>query len=84
MRCPHCGGSLATLALSLTIQERRVLRGKVEGLTAREIAERMFVAESTVKAHLVTAYRKLGVHKQADAVAVVRRFPQIVGELDWT
>ena len=52
---------ISTLPPSLTVQERRVLRYVAEGLSNAEIAERLFVAPSTVRKHLENAYRKLGV-----------------------
>ncbi|MCW3065490.1 MAG: response regulator transcription factor, partial [Solirubrobacterales bacterium] len=42
------------------------------GLHNVEIARTMFLSESTVKSHLMTAFRKLGVHSRAEAAAIVR------------
>ena len=59
---------ISTLPPSLTLQERRVLGYVAEGLSNAEIAERLFVAPSTVRKHLENAYRKLGVTNRLAAV----------------
>jgi DNA-binding CsgD family transcriptional regulator len=46
---------------SLTESQRQVASLAVEGLTNREIAERLFVTIKTVETHLMAAYRKLGI-----------------------
>ena len=55
----------------LTNREKQVLSMVIMGLTNHEIAEKLFVAESTVKSHLNTAYRKLGVHSRVEAQRVI-------------
>ena len=52
-------------------REKEVLGLLVTGLTNREIANRLFLAESTVKSHLVTSFAKLGVSSRKDAVALL-------------
>ena len=39
-----------------------------EGLSQRQIAGQLFISHNTVKSHLKTAYRKLGVASRADAI----------------
>jgi DNA-binding CsgD family transcriptional regulator/tetratricopeptide (TPR) repeat protein len=46
----------------LTATEERIVAMITTGQTNREIASRLFVAESTVEAHLTRIYRKVGVH----------------------
>jgi ATP/maltotriose-dependent transcriptional regulator MalT len=46
---------------SLTPSERRVAMLAAEGLTNRDIAQRLFVTPKTVEVHLSSAYRKLGI-----------------------
>jgi len=57
-----------TLPPSLTLQERRVLQQVKAGHSNAEIAERLFVSQSTVRKHLENAYRKLGVSNRVAAV----------------
>lgn len=53
----------------LTERERQVLELMVEGLTRREIAERLFISPSTVLTHSRNVYAKLHVHTRGSAVA---------------
>jgi DNA-binding NarL/FixJ family response regulator len=55
----------------LTNREKQALSLVIMGLTNREIAQKLYVSESTVKSHLNTAYRKLRVHSRAEAVRVI-------------
>jgi DNA-binding NarL/FixJ family response regulator len=52
-------------------REKEVLSLLVDGLTNREIAGRLFLAESTVKSHLMSAFAKLGVRSRKDAAALL-------------
>ena len=45
----------------LTKRERQIVRVMAEGLTNKEIAQRLRLAEATVKVHLHRIYRKLGI-----------------------
>ena len=54
----------------LTEREREVLAVAAEGLTAREIAERLGVRERTVTTHLGRIYGKLGVGTRVAAIRV--------------
>ena len=64
---------------SLTRRERQMLELVVEGLTNREIAERLYLAESTVKRHLSATFRRLGVSSRREAVATVLASEQSFG-----
>jgi DNA-binding NarL/FixJ family response regulator len=52
-------------------REKEVLQLLVAGLTNRQIAARLFLAESTVKSHLASAFAKLGVRSRKDAVTLL-------------
>ncbi|HTX10965.1 MAG TPA: response regulator transcription factor [Solirubrobacteraceae bacterium] len=64
---------------SLSTRERQILAMVVMGLTNQEIGARMFLAESTVKSHLSSAYTKLGVRSRNEAVAVILDRPDSLG-----
>jgi DNA-binding NarL/FixJ family response regulator len=51
----------------LSARERQVLSMIVLGCSNREIARRLHVAETTVKTHVKSAFRKLGVRSRAEA-----------------
>jgi DNA-binding NarL/FixJ family response regulator len=57
----------------LTEQERRVLALIGEGLTNRQIGERMFLAEKTVKNYVSNLFTKLGMQRRTQAAAFVAR-----------
>jgi DNA-binding NarL/FixJ family response regulator len=56
---------------SFSHREREVLRLAVTGHTNCQIASKLFLAESTVKSHLSSAYRKLGAGGRSDAARMV-------------
>jgi DNA-binding NarL/FixJ family response regulator len=53
---------------TLSPREREVLQQLAEGLANKEVAERLGMAESTVKTHLESIYRKLEVYDRTAAV----------------
>ena len=64
---------LAVAALApLTEREREVLGLLTQRLQTVEIAERLFVAPSTVNSHLKSIYAKLGVRSRREAIAQVQ------------
>jgi DNA-binding NarL/FixJ family response regulator len=58
---------------SLTEQERHILEHLSEGLTNRQIAERMFLAEKTVKNYVSNLLAKLGMHRRTEAAVYAAR-----------
>jgi DNA-binding CsgD family transcriptional regulator/tetratricopeptide (TPR) repeat protein len=57
----------------LTVREREVLGVLAEGLTNREIAGRLFIAEKTVDVHVGRIYSKLNVRGRVQATSLFRR-----------
>ena len=57
----------------LTDQEARVLEFIGEGMTNREIAKNMFLAEKTVKNYVSSLLRKLGLERRTQAAALAVR-----------
>ena len=60
----------------LTEQERRILELIGEGLTNRQIAERMFLAEKTVKNYVSNLLAKLGMSRRTEAAAYAARLAE--------
>jgi DNA-binding NarL/FixJ family response regulator len=52
-------------------RERQIVRLVVLGLTNDEIAQRLFLAKSTVAGHLTAVFRRLGVRSRRELVAAV-------------
>ena len=59
-------------ARELTAAEHRVLRLLAGTLTLREIGGELYVSRNTVRTHVQSIYRKLGVSCRADAVAAAK------------
>jgi DNA-binding CsgD family transcriptional regulator len=55
-------------ALGITQREHEILGLIAEGLSNREIGERLFVSENTVKTHSSRLFDKLGVNRRVQAV----------------
>ena len=57
----------------LTDQERRILELIAEGLTNRQIAERLFLAEKTVKNYVSSVLAKLGLERRTQAAVLASK-----------
>jgi len=64
---------------ALSDQEKRVLDLIGEGLTNRQIAERMFLAEKTAKNYVSSLLTKLGMQRRAQAAAFAVRHADDLG-----
>jgi two-component system response regulator DesR len=69
---------LAAAALSegenpLTERERDVLAASAEGATVREVSERFYLSEGTVRNYLSTAIKKLGARNRVEAARLAER-----------
>jgi len=58
---------------SLNTQERKILILIAEGLTNRQIGERLFISGKTASVHISNVIGKLGVRGRAEAVAVAHQ-----------
>jgi DNA-binding NarL/FixJ family response regulator len=56
----------------LSHREKQILSLVVLGMTNREIAHKLFLAESTVKTHLASAFRKIDARSRSEAVARIQ------------
>jgi DNA-binding NarL/FixJ family response regulator len=69
---PTASTPVEPLAESLSDRESAVLELLADGHTNREIAQQLYIAQGTVKAHVASVYRKLEVHSRAEAVSRAR------------
>src|SRR6476620_10545561 len=63
---------------ALSHRERQVLTHVCEGLTNSQIAEQLFLSESTVKSHLSSAFAKFGVRSRREAAALFIELDQSI------
>jgi two-component system, NarL family, response regulator DevR len=64
----------------LTDQERRILDLLAEGLTNRQIGERLYLAEKTVKNYVSNLLMKLGMHRRTEAAVYAARLAERRGQ----
>ncbi len=57
----------------LTPREREVLRALADGLSDKEIAERLHIGTGTVRNHFMNIFNKLGVHSRLQALVFAVR-----------
>ena len=57
----------------LTVREREVMRLAAEGLANKAIAHELNVSEGTIKLHLHSIYRKLGIKSRFALAALVHK-----------
>lgn len=69
-------GELDPKLETLTEQERRILGLLADGLTNREIADRMFLSDKTVKNYVSSLLMKLGMSRRSQAAAYAARLDQ--------
>ena len=60
--------------LGITRREMEILELVAQGMSNREIAEKLFVSENTVKTHCSRAFDKLGAKRRTQAVQMGKEF----------
>ena len=58
---------------SLSVREKEVMNLIVEGLSNKQIAQRLYISDHTVKNHITNIYQKLNVSDRAQAIALYYR-----------
>ena len=58
--------------LQITPRELEILGLVAQGLSNKEIAERVFVSENTVKTHVSRVFDKLGARRRTEAVQIAK------------
>ena len=61
-------------SLSITRRELEILELIAQGLSNREIAEKLYVSENTVKTHSSRVFDKLGAKRRTQAVQIGKEF----------
>ncbi|MBW3094803.1 response regulator transcription factor [Bifidobacterium sp. 64T4] len=63
-------GGVSAANLTLTETERQVLTLFLKGRTVLAVARQLHMSEGTVKTHMNSAYKKLGVHNRSQAIGL--------------
>ncbi len=69
--CVSISDSIETALASLSLRQRETTLLAVRGATNRVIANELNISEGTVKAHLSTAYKTLGVKSRTEALLML-------------
>jgi DNA-binding NarL/FixJ family response regulator len=56
--------------IELTVREMEVLRWAAQGLRNREIGDKLFISENTVRNHMLSLMAKLGTTNRTEAIAI--------------
>lgn len=59
--------------LGISKREYEVLEQIAEGLSNREIADKLFVSESTVKTHVSSIFTKLDAQRRTQAIQIAKK-----------
>jgi len=69
----HASRPQSQMVEPLSEREREVLQLIAEGLTNRQIAQKLFLSPNTIRVHASNIYAKLGVHNRTQAAAEARK-----------
>jgi two-component system NarL family response regulator len=72
---PHIAQQLAQRVsrVQLSAREREILQYVARGMKNREIAEKLFISENTVRNHVISLFEKMGARDRTEATAVAIR-----------
>jgi DNA-binding CsgD family transcriptional regulator len=71
---PFCPNEAKREELAITPREMETLGLIAQGMSNREIAEKLFVSENTVKTHSSRVFDKLGARRRTQAVQLGKEF----------
>ena len=71
---PFCRNEAKREELAITPREMEILELIAQGMSNREIAEKLFVSENTVKTHSSRVFDKLGARRRTQAVRLAKEF----------
>jgi DNA-binding CsgD family transcriptional regulator len=71
---PFCRNEAKREELAITPREMEILEVIAQGMSNREIAEKLFVSENTVKTHSSRVFDKLGARRRTQAVQLGKEF----------
>ena len=71
---PFCHNEAKREELAITPREMEILELIAQGMSNREIAEKLFVSENTVKTHSSRVFDKLGARRRTQAVQLGKEF----------
>ena len=71
---PFCPNEAKREELAITPREMEILELIAQGMSNREIAEKLFVSENTVKTHSSRVFDKLGARRRTQAVQFGKEF----------
>jgi DNA-binding CsgD family transcriptional regulator len=71
---PFCPNEAKREELAITPRELETLELIAQGMSNREIAEKLFVSENTVKTHSSRVFDKLGARRRTQAVQLGKEF----------
>jgi len=74
MAGPFCPNEAKREELAITAREMEILGLIAQGMSNREIAEKLFVSENTVKTHSSRVLDKLGARRRTQAVQLGKGF----------
>jgi two-component system nitrate/nitrite response regulator NarL len=76
-RLPQSGDGMRPVRSDLTSREWEVLDLVARGESEEEIADELVLSVETIRSHVKSLHRKLGVHTRSDLIEAVRRLREV-------